>query len=84
LEQSSEETIRLCALRVVRDKSQLSKVWKPQVLGEVGVIGLFDLVRNIELLDGFGARFEEREEKGLTSDEIHGNVDLPETSGKLR
>jgi len=45
---------------------------------------LINLIRDTKLVHRFGARFEEREQKGLTSNEIHGNVDIPETCGKLR
>ena len=51
---------------------------------KMGVQTLFDLISDTELLDGLGARLEEREQKGLTSNENRGEVDLPETCGKLR
>ena len=38
LEQSGEEIVQLCTLRVVRDKYQFSEVCEPQILEEVGVI----------------------------------------------
>lgn len=39
LEQGGEETVKLCASRVVRKKCQFSEVCEPEILEEVGVVG---------------------------------------------
>jgi len=46
LEQRSEETVRLRALRVARDKRQFPEVWEPQILEAVGVVGYLQSASN--------------------------------------